>query len=172
VHLAGALMRVVQNAGADALEAGDVVALAGISAPLKGSDAPLVQVTRPATADSTAVAGVVYSRFNAHAIDGTWQSNGMGRAPGEEVLLPGPAAQGQYLLMVIQGPAQVKVDAAAGALQPGDLLSSAGSAGYAGRAAQSSAQGQAAALPGTVFGKALEPLDAGRKTIYVYVTLQ
>jgi hypothetical protein len=171
-HLSGALMRVVQNGGADALETGDVVAFAGITAPMNVSDAPMIRVSRTATANSTAVAGVVYARFNIRAIDGSWKSTGEGRSPGEEAVLPGPIAPGEYLLMVTQGPAQVKVDAAASALQPGDLLSTASTAGSAGRAARASIQGQEIALPGTVFGKALERPTADRKTIYVYVSLQ
>ena len=171
-QMSGALMRVVQNASADVLETGDVVALTGISAPLNDGDAPVIQVSQITTANSTAVAGVVYSAFNVRAVDGSWQSTGEGRKPGEEVVLPGPVAAGGYLLMVTQGPALVNVDAAAGPLQTGDLLSTASTAGYAGRAAEVAVEGQAMALPGTVFGKALEPLSAGQKQIYVYVTLQ
>jgi len=79
---------------------------------------------------------------------------------------------GEYLLMVIQGPAQVKASALAGVIQPGDLLSSAGPAGQAAKAAQVSIDGIQTAVPGTVLGKALEPLDTGDKLIYVFVTLQ
>ena len=43
-HLSGALMRVVQNGGADALETGDVVAFAGITAPMNVDAAPMIRV--------------------------------------------------------------------------------------------------------------------------------
>jgi hypothetical protein len=66
----------------------------------------------------------------------------------------------------------VKASALAGAIQPGDLLSSAGPAGQAAKAAQVSIEGVKTAVPGTVFGKALEPLAKGDKLIYVFVTLQ
>jgi hypothetical protein len=84
----------------------------------------------------------------------------------------GPVPPGEHLLIVVQGPTQVKTSAFSGAIQPGDLLSSAGPAGRAGKAAQVSIDGIQTAVPGTVFGKALEPLDTGDKLIYVFVTLQ
>jgi hypothetical protein len=77
-----------------------------------------------------------------------------------------------YLLLVIQGPAQVKTSALSGAIRPGDLLSSAAGAGYAARAAEVEVGGTKLALPGTVFGKALEALDAGQELTWVFVTLQ
>ena len=66
----------------------------------------------------------------------------------------------------------MKASALAGAIQPGDLLSSGGPAGQAAKAAQLSIEGVTTAVPGTVLGKALEPLDQGDKRIYVFVTLQ
>ena len=66
----------------------------------------------------------------------------------------------------------MKASALSGAIQPGDLISSAGEAGIAARAAEVSLQGVNTALPGTVLGKALEPLDGEEGLIYVFVTLQ
>ena len=83
--------------------------------------------------------------------------------------LDGPASPGDYMLIVVQGPAQVKVS---GAVNAGDLLGSAGLAGYAARATEVKMDGVLTAVPGTVFGKALESVDGGEKTIYVFVTLQ
>ena len=171
-HLAGAIMQVVQNSGATAVEPGDVLAFAGVAAPVREGAAPTIQVERVSAANSTAVAGVVYSRFNIQAIDGSWKSNGAGTETEARVTLPGPVPTGEYLLMVVQGPAQVKVDAEAGAIRPGDLLSSAAAAGRAARAKMVALDGASLALPGTVFAKALEPVTAGQKSIYVYVTLQ
>lgn len=51
-------------------------------------------------------------------------------------------------------------------------MASAATAGLAAKAGQISVEGVALAAPGTVFGKALEPLPAGDGLIYVYVTLQ
>jgi hypothetical protein len=76
------------------------------------------------------------------------------------------------LLVVVQGLTQVKVTALGGAIRPGDLLSSAAQAGHAGRATEISLAGTSTPIPGTVLGKALEPLDGGTKSIYVFVTLQ
>jgi hypothetical protein len=111
----------------------------------------------------------VYSRYNLEAMtEGPEQG-----IPGDwEVTPAGPVPPGEYLLVVVQGPAQVKASALAGAIHPGDLLSSAGPAGQAAMAAHVSIEGVKTAVPGTVFGKALEALDQGDKLIYVFVTLQ
>lgn len=74
--------------------------------------------------------------------------------------------------MVVQGPAQVKASASAGALEPGDLVSSGDSAGRGARAAMVELGGTEIAIPGTVLGKALEPLKEGQGLIHIYVTLQ
>ena len=166
-HLAGAVMHVVQNTGGEALEPGDVAVFTGVAAPLEAGGPPVVQVAKAASASSTAVAGVVYSRFNVEAV--TREPEG---GAGLEVTPEGPASSGEYLLLVVQGPAQVKVNATTSAIQPGDLLSSAGEAGYAAKAAEADLHGVKMAMPGTVFGKALEALDNGAGLIYVFVTLQ
>ena len=170
--LMGAVMQVVQNGGSEALEPGDVAAFSGVAAPLEEGGPPLVQVSRAASADSTAVAGVVYSRFDIETVTAKRQADGQGSKAGQEVTLDGPVPPGEYLLLVVQGPAQVKASALSGAIQAGDLLSSAEQAGYAAKAAEVSVEGVRMTAPGTVFGKALEPLDAGQKLIYVFVTLQ
>lgn len=188
-NLAGAIMNVAQNGGSEALEMGDVVVFSGISAPHEGVGAPLIQVAKAGSANSTAVAGVVYQRLNIDALaenpppgvevtpDGTRQIGSEDLAgdnePGfVEVTSDRPVQPGEYLLLVVQGPAQVKASALSGVIQPGDLLSSAGQAGHAARAAKVTIQGVSTTVPGTVFGKALEPLDSGQKLIYVFVTLQ
>jgi hypothetical protein len=164
-HSPGAQMQVVQNGGQEALEPGDVVIFDGL---LPG-DPPLIQVAKATVANSTAVAGVVYSRYNLEAVTEDPEQG----IPGDREVTPaGPVPPGEYLLIVVQGPAQVKASALAGAIQPGDLLSSAGPAGEAAMAAHVSIEGVKTAVPGTVFGKALEPLDSGDKLIYVFVTLQ
>jgi len=164
-HTAGAIMNVAQNGGSEALEPGDVVVFSGISAPLETVGAPVVQVAKTQSANSTAVAGVVYQRFNIEALTEEPQAD-------LEVTSEGPVEPGEYLLLVVQGPAQVKASALTGAIQPGDLLSTAGQVGHAIKSAEVSIEGIKTTVPGTVFGKALEPLDAGQRLIYVFVTLQ
>jgi len=84
----------------------------------------------------------------------------------------GPAEAGEYLLVVVRGPAQVKANAVSGALAPGDLVTSGGAAGVAAKAAMVELGGAEMAIPGTVLGKALEPLADGQGLIHIYVTLQ
>ncbi len=175
-HAAGAFMQVMQYSGAGTVSPGDVVVFSGIDRAAAVVDGPVVQVTKATFANSTAVAGVVYSRFNIAAVDPALESPD-GSLPAAmtnmEVTPPGDAAPGEYVLVVVQGPALVKASAVdAGAIQPGDLLSTAGAAGLAAKAQTTTVDGSLTSLPGTVFGKALEPLDGKQDMIYVYVTLQ
>jgi len=163
-HSKGAIMQVVQNAGSQPLQPGDVVVFVGIN--LEG-DEPVIQVALADAANSTAVAGVVYSRYRLG--DGNTNPEAPGIGPDT---IEGAAQPGEYLLVVVQGPAQVRASALGGAIQPGDLLSSAAQPGLAGAAAQITIQGVTFTPDGTVFAKALEALDSGEALIYVYVTLE
>jgi hypothetical protein len=147
-----------------------VVVFSGLAAPLEKDGAPLIQVAKAPSASSTAVAGVVYSRFDIAATREAGDSTNSNT--GREATPAGPVLPQEYLLVVIQGPAQVKASAVTGPIQPGDLLSSASQAGRAAKAAEVSLGGVKTAPPGTVFGKALEPLDKGDGLIYAFVTLQ
>ena len=159
-------MQVVQNGGITSLETGDVVIFSGIGAPLEDGGSPVIQVEAANFANSTAVAGVVFSQYNIDKLRaGTEDAR-------TEVTSQGAAAPGEYLLVVVQGPAQVKASAISGALQPGDLLSSAGPAGVAAKANEVSLNGVETAIPGTILGKALEPITDGQALIYIFVTLQ
>jgi hypothetical protein len=175
VQMAGALMQVMQNGGSEPLSPGDVVVFSGINHSVMAVDGPIVQVRQAATAGSTAVAGVVFSRFNIDAIDPELESSdgdGPGARASVDVTPPGSAAPGEYVLVVVQGLAQVKASALGdGEIQPGDLLSTSSLAGSASRAQLVTVSGMETALPGTVFGKALEPLRDAQELIYVYVTL-
>jgi hypothetical protein len=155
VHISGAVMQVVKNGGSSTLEAGDVVVFSGVLAPKDSNEPPVILVAKATAANSTAVAGVVYSRYSL-----------------EQAALEGAVQPDEYLLIVIQGPARVKVSAAASPIQTGDLLSTSGQAGLAARAAIASIQEIPTAIPGTVFAKALETLDSGEGWMYVFVTLQ
>jgi hypothetical protein len=174
-HLAGAVMQVVQNAGDEPLERGDLVAVAGMGrADVEGAP-PILLVRQAAEAGTTAVVGVVYSTYPAEwLVDdaGEDPTGALGSGKPAPDTTSGPVAPGDYLLVVVQGPAQVKASAVAGAIAPGDLLSAAGEPGLAGRAAEIEVRGARMALPGTVVGKALEPLAGDEGLIYVFVTLQ
>jgi hypothetical protein len=167
-HSSGAMMHVMQNGGGDPLEPGDVVAFGGLGSPLETGGLPTIQVIGGTAANSTAVAGVVYSRYNIEALTGALSPENVA----EEVTPGGPVLPGEFLLVVVQGPAQVNATALSGVIRPGDLLSSAAQAGHAGRAAEISFGGTSTPIPGSVLGKALESLDEGEKSIYVFVTLQ
>ena len=94
-----------------------------------------------------------------------------GARPDVQPSAAGPVAPGGYLLVVVRGPAQVKVDGSS-AIRPGDLLSGAALAGYAQKASPAGVAGSPAAQPGSFLGKALEAWDGGQGLIYVFVTLQ
>lgn len=170
INMAGSMMQVMQNNGTEALSPGDVVVFSGINQVETAVNAPMVQVSKVAVADSTAVAGVVYSRFN---MDATAFDAAASEAVALDFTPPGDAASGEFVLVVIQGPALVNVQALSGDnIAPGDLLATSSSGGVAGKAATVNMNGVETAVPGTVFGKALEPLDGVQEMIYVYVTLQ
>jgi hypothetical protein len=170
-HLMGAVMQVVQNGGTEALEPGDVAVFVGIVTPTEQNGSPIIQVARSTEANSTAVAGVVYSRIDSLIPTGGLQATGAGAA-GLDITPAGPAEPGEYLLLVVQGPALVNVSALSGAINPGDLLSTSEQAGYLTAATQVAIGDVQIALPGTVLGKALEPLAAGSEGfIYIFVTL-
>ena len=92
---------------------------------------------------------------------------------GHQFTPAGDVAPGEYLLVVVHGPAQVKVNTAGStAIQPGDLLSTSTLAGSAGKAAMVSLDGVQTAVPGTVLGKALEAASGTDGMMYIFVTLQ
>jgi hypothetical protein len=172
-HTAGAVMHLARNGGVDFVEPGDVVVFSGAGAPLESGGPPVTEVSRAPSANSGAVAGIVYSRFNAEAVSGEpKQETGQGSKAHLDVTPGGAVSPGEYLLLVVQGPAQVKTSALSGAIRPGDLLSSASEAGYAAKAAEVTVGSVKTAVPGTVVAKALEPLDGGQGLIYAFVTLQ
>jgi hypothetical protein len=80
------------------------------------------------------------------------------------VALGARQTEGSSAPVALSGIARCKVDASFGAIVPGDLLVSAPTPGHAMR--------DAAPLPGTVVGKALEPLAVGQGVIRVLVMLR
>lgn len=176
VNMAGSMMQVMQNNGNGPLSPGDVVVFSGINELVSAVDSPIAQVSKVGIANSTAVAGVVYSRFNIDAVDPAFESPDGTVGIDWDALDPTPAgdaAPGEFVLVVVQGVAQVNVSGLGSAnVQPGDLLATGSMAGVAGKASMVSVNGVETAVPGAVFGKALEPVDGTQEMIYVYVTLQ
>ena len=165
--LAGSTMQVMQNNGDAPLSPGDVVVFSGLNRDDTITGAPIVQVSKTGKANSTAVAGVVFSRFNIGVI-----SPDAGVSADAEVTPAGDAAPGEYVLVVVHGPAEVNADASSASIQPGDLLATQDAPGRAGKAATFAQDGAETTTPGAVFGKALEALDGTQGKIYVFVTLQ
>ena len=165
----GAEMQVVQNGDTVPLEAGDVVEIAGMGAPLAEGLPPVILVRRVREAGSSAVLGVVVSGYAREWLTAPPEGP---TDPDSPVLQSqtGPIAPGETLQVAVRGPVRVKV--AGGAIQPGDLLSSGAIVGSAQKAALVSIEGFEMAPPGSVLGKALEAWDGGEGWIYVYITLQ
>lgn len=179
VNLAGSIAQVMQNGGREPLQPGDVVVFSGVNTNVSGIDSPIVQVRRADSAASTAVAGVVHSTYNIDTVvldAQPWderQATRHAELADMEVTSDDPAPPGDFVLVVVQGLAQVNVSVSDDTvIAPGDLLASGASDGYAGIAPTVQLAGVETAIPGTVFGKALEPLDRAEGKIHVYVTLQ
>ena len=102
------------------------------------------------TAYDTKVAGVVSAR------------------PG---MVLGEAAEDR-IMVATTGRVKVKADAGHGAIREGDLLVTSDREGYAMRSEAINIAGVAMHRPGTLLGKALEPLPAGTGEILVLLSLQ
>lgn len=70
------------------------------------------------------------------------------------------------------GRVKVKVDATFGPIAVGDMLVSSATTGYAMRSTPLDVNGVAMHRPGTIVGKALEPLKEGQGEILTLLTLQ
>ncbi len=168
-------MQVVQNNGTEPLSPGDVVVFNGVNRSVAAVESPVVQVRKIGVANNTGVAGVVFSRFNINAVDSgdTFSAASVNKTAAMDVTPPGNVAPGEYVLVVVQGLAQVRADAVYSAgIQPGDLLSTSDTSGLARKVSTVTMNGVETALPGAVFGKALEAFDGTQDMLYVYVTLQ
>lgn len=159
---AGYVVDVSLNAGPDALEVGDVVAVVGVDDPVVG-EIPVMRVVKATAENAGAIVGVVDQRFEIAEENGERLARPAGLAP--QHATGNPIQVGEYVSVVTLGAFKtIKVDAAYGAIQPGDLLAASPQPGYAMRVTD--------ATPGTVIGKALEEWEAGQGAIAVYVTLQ
>lgn len=172
INLVGAIMQVVQNGSSETIVPGDVVVFSGIGEALFDGGLPTIQVSHTTQANDSAVAGVVYSRFNIDAIDPAQDQPDRARAAADmEITLAGPVLPGEYMLLVVHGPAEVNVRSINGDIQPGDLLATSGTTGLAGLATERTVNDGATAVPSTIFGKALEALEDNQESIFVFVTL-
>lgn len=167
----GATMQVGQNGSSENLEPGDVAVFSGITQVKtsgQGGERAIVQVARSDQANSEAVAGVVFSRFNVALLEDTGEE-----LPADTEITPaGPVAPGEFLLLVVRGPTEVKVNGSARSVLPGSLLASSDEPGLAAGAGGSTSRGATIPVPGTVLGKALGPGRSGADRMYIYVTLQ
>ncbi|MBU0491720.1 MAG: hypothetical protein KKB13_07715 [Chloroflexi bacterium] len=171
----GPLMIVAQSGDTGSLETGDVVAVSGIGAVLADGEAPLPLVRRASATDAAAdaVVGVVYRRLVTEAKLTEVQRDGQA----ETLSSPhtrsadGAIAPGEYLFIVVLGPAQVKAAAGAGDIQPGDRLT-AGSAGQVRKAAPVKVGDVAFYPPGTIVGTAMEALDSDRASGLIWVLVR
>lgn len=102
-----------------------------------------------------------------HAYD-TRVAGAVSAQPGVVLGEPG---EGRYLVAQ-SGRVRIKVDAAYGAIRPGDLLVTSPTPGHAMLSKPLVIDGQSFHRPGTLIGRALEPLNAGRGEILVLLTLQ
>jgi hypothetical protein len=151
-----------QNNSDATFEIGDVVALTGVGAALNGQSTPVLLVAPYIPGGSHAL-GVVQTRMVVETTQMKLASGEVAQDNPMEVssAVAGSVAPGDYLLIVVQGLAQVRVDAAPSAVQPGDTL-------YAG-AATRAATLEAAETGIPVIGRALEPLAEGSGLIWVLV---
>jgi hypothetical protein len=165
---AGYVVEIALNDGRESLELGDVVVITGAADPVLGS-IPVPRVRKASGANSTAVIGVVDRQFVTPSkevstqetdadIAGDFVDRTVSMAEG------GGIARGEYVGVVTLGSFRaIKVDASYGAIQPGDLLVSSDTPGYAMRATNPQV--------GTIIGKALGSLDSGTGVIPVLITL-
>jgi len=143
------------SAGARSVQAGDVLAI--------DPDSP-GHVIRSMSARSTLVAGV-YST-NPGFIGAGREMDEPSKADPKKVLeftLADLATLEDKVPVALTGVVPCKVSAENGAIRPGDLLVTAATPGYAMR--------DEAPKPGTMLGKALEPLRAGTGVIKILITL-
>jgi predicted regulator of Ras-like GTPase activity (Roadblock/LC7/MglB family) len=83
---------------------------------------------------------------------------------GDPTEAPSTAAPAYEVPVALSGVVSCKVDAGYGPIRPGDLLTTSPTPGHAMLAHEP--------LPGTILGKALEPLDSGTGLIRILVTLR
>lgn len=149
-----------QNAGNGALEPGEVVAVVGVASPLPGHETPRLRVRRAGPEDA-GLRGVVQSRAAVTFRDAPGAGDAIGaRTVAVPTSASGATDPGGNLLVVLQGLARVRIDAATAPIGVGDLIVPGGLYGTARSADGDSAEGVA-------IGTALEELDQGPGLVWV-----
>ena len=160
--LAAAQTLVASVTGGEALEVGDVVVADGVVAPLEGGVTRMVTVRR-ATAGAQGLAGVVAGRLVLATAPGK-------EAEGEQVLqsADGPARAGDFVSLVVQGVADVRV-AAGASIARGERLT-ADASGAARPLRTATLDGMLVAEGAPTVGTALASASGG--TVPVFVSLR
>ncbi len=157
------LIQLGQDDGAGALQLGDLAAVSGLGDPLVGTSQPILRVHRAAPGE--AVIGVVQARGVRARAERDGQTI-------ESVDLAESEIQaGDYLFLVVYGPAQVRADASSGAIAAGARLAAGGQPGHARVLRTAMVEGVTVAEAAPHVGTALEALDSGTGLISVFVTL-
>jgi hypothetical protein len=112
-----AAVYVAQNNGDAPLTKGELVAVSGLTAPLQGTSIPMIQVRAVNAANASAAIGVVQSRGLLEV------SEKDGRLQESINMAEGTAGIGEYVFVVVQGMAQVKVGTGGSTIRPGDVIS-------------------------------------------------
>lgn len=158
------------NPGANDLHvAGDVTVGGNIAA--KYQDVAEWVDAREPIDDGTVVV-IDLSEFNhVEASNEAYDTRVGGAVSAQPGLILGDPGEGR-VLVAQSGRVRVKVDATYGAIQPGDILVTSPTAGRAMRSEPMLVGDAGFHRPGTVLGKALEPLESGLGEILVLLTLQ
>jgi len=172
---------IARNDGPSPLQAGDVVAVTGVDRPQVGGSTPMPNVRRADRLFSGTI-GVVETRLELTVVDPTKEWDERGGTPSnvkpEDVIheeahsLPGDAAPGEYISIVVFGIANVKVEASTQAIVVGQRLTAAHTAGHARALQARMLEGMTVTEGAPVLGIALEPLQQGTGTIPVFVMLR
>jgi hypothetical protein len=152
-----------RNAGHTALEAGDVVAVHGITH-TDLQNAPVVMEVGRATGRE-AVIGVIAGR--AEVVNEG--ANIDAQIAPRLVPRDKPAPSGEYVSIIIAGLARVKASALAAPIQAGTRLTAADEAGHARAVKTVETQGVQIAEDAALLGMALESLEGGQELIWVLV---
>jgi len=112
----GTTSEVFKYTGESEILPGDIVSFSGIQAVGGLDDNPVVTVNSTDTIPEAAIAGVVASRFNLDAVRESQTDNSLDPTPA------GAIQPGDYVLVVVRGPAAVNVDAEVPQTVPGSLL--------------------------------------------------
>jgi len=132
---------VTRNTSDSLLQVGDSVSANGVEAKLAGTQQPVMQVAPSGTADR--VLGVVLGRTEVTMVKPGADDAKPGAHYGP---VSGPAEPGDYLVVVVQGMAQVRLDQTA-EIQSGDLI-------------QAGGDGAIEAVDAPSFGMALEEVNS------------